>query len=57
MRNVFIEASDDKYRKAKEMIDQIVRNQQQMVHKQHAFTPISQMPYNQNSYGGNPQMQ
>jgi len=26
MRNVFIEASDEKYRKAKEMIDQIVRN-------------------------------
>jgi len=29
MRNVFVEGPDDKYRKAKEMIDDIIRNQKQ----------------------------
>jgi far upstream element-binding protein len=29
MRNVFVEGPDDKYRKAKEMIDEIIRNQKQ----------------------------
>ena len=33
MRNVFVEGPDDKYRKAKQMIDEIVLNQQSMSHK------------------------
>ena len=43
MRNVFVEGPDDKYRKAKEMIDEIVRNHQILNNKPPVLNPNVQV--------------